>query len=223
MKVGERMGRLVRTSTPPINRTTSSGHTYAFKVECECDCGTIKFVHTSALCRGTALSCGCLEAERRIHGGLSIVGSRAEGRKIHPLYIKWRGMQYRCYNVKCKQYHDYGGRGITICDEWLNSYRSFYDWAMANGWQEGLEIDRRENDQPYRPDNCRFVSQLANANNKRGNRLIAAFGENKTLSDWVRDPRCSVSYRALQSRLKRHWEPELAIIAPPAFTGARIL
>ncbi len=75
-------------------------------------------------------------------------------------------MKRRCYNQKFKQYKDYGGRGIRVCDEWLKSFKNFYDWAMANGFREDLQIDRIDNDGNYEPSNCRWVSAKENANNR---------------------------------------------------------
>ena len=83
------------------------------------------------------------------------------------LYHRWKGMKRRCYNKNFKQYKDYGGRGISVCEEWLYSFRNFYDWAMSHGFSEELEIDRIDNDGNYEPDNCRWVTHKVNANNRK--------------------------------------------------------
>jgi hypothetical protein len=76
-------------------------------------------------------------------------------------------MKQRCYNKNLVRYSDYGGRGIRICDTWMASFQEFYDWAIANGWQAGLQIDRIDNDGNYEPDNCRFVTPQVNSMNRR--------------------------------------------------------
>lgn len=85
----------------------------------------------------------------------------------HPLYRVWNGMKTRCYNCNHIRYKNYGGKGITICDDWLHDFKNFYEWAINNGWQYGLTIDRKENDKGYYPDNCR-ISTYSEQNNNRG-------------------------------------------------------
>lgn len=94
-------------------------------------------------------SCGCLKHEPSNFTHL---------KTKHPLYRKWSGMKVRCYSKKDKRYNRYGGRGITICDEWLNDFQSFYDWAISTGWEEGLTIDRINNDGNYEPSNCQWLT-----------------------------------------------------------------
>ena len=92
---------------------------------------------------------------------------KTHGLTCHKVYTVWCCLKSRCYNKNEKSYHDYGGRGIEVCKEWIKDFKSFYDWSMSNEWEEGLQIDRIDNDKGYEPSNCRFVSQLFNANNKR--------------------------------------------------------
>jgi len=84
------------------------------------------------------------------------------GLSKHKLHIVWNDIKTRCYNTKTKHYKDYGGRNITMCDEWLNSFLSFYDFCINNGWKEGLEIDRINNDGNYEPNNCQFITHIEN-------------------------------------------------------------
>ena len=112
-------------------------------------------------------------------------------------------MKSRCYNPKDKFYYNYGGRGILICEEWLSDDRKFVEWAINNGYSEDLTIDRIDNNGIYSPANCRWVDAKVQSNNRRTNRLITAFGETKTLSQWAEDPRCSVPYGTLNSRIQR--------------------
>ena len=89
------------------------------------------------------------------------------GLRYHKLYTIWKNMKIRCHNQNSSDYWDYGGRGIRVCIRWKDNFVRFYNWAMANGWEEGLQIDRRDNDGNYHPDNCRFVTSKVNANNRR--------------------------------------------------------
>lgn len=89
------------------------------------------------------------------------------GLKNHSLYSVWRNMKQRCNNKNNPEYKNYGGRGITICDEWLNDFKVFYDFCMANGWKDGLQIDRTNNDGNYEPKNVGFVTSSVNNLNKR--------------------------------------------------------
>jgi len=92
--------------------------------------------------------------------------------KSHPIYTKWKSMKYRCYNTKNAQYHDYGGRGIDVCNEWLCNYDSFYIWCILNGYDKSLQIDRIDNNKGYYPDNCRFTTMSENYLNRRSYGII---------------------------------------------------
>lgn len=132
-------------------------------------------------------------------------------------------MRDRCKNPNNPAHHHYGGRGITVCREWDESYYAFKEWAEANGYSDDLELDRINNDGPYSPDNCRWVSHKANTRNTRRSNYLTAFGERKTLAEWVEDPRCVVGRSALDGRLQNDWEPEAALTTPasPGPTGRR--
>lgn len=123
-------------------------------VLCRCICGNHKEVKLENFRIGKPQSCGCIRDERR---------------RIykHPVIQIWWSMKKRVYSTWHKRYKDYGGRGITICDEWKNSYENFYRWALANGWQKGLQIDRIDNDGNYEPSNCRWVTNKENCQNRR--------------------------------------------------------
>jgi len=129
------------------------------------------------------------------------------------LYKCWQNMKTRCYNKKNKGYPNYGARGIKVCDEW-QQFVPFYKWAIANGYDDDLELDRIDNDGSYTPDNCRFVTHTENNRNRRNNRLITAFGETKCMQAWIADERCKVETKTLQGRLDGGWPAEIALKKP---------
>jgi hypothetical protein len=111
-------------------------------------------------------SCGCYTYAARTTHGLS----RGDGGKTHPLYDLWRAIHKRCYSPQYKCAYRYGGRGIKVCDEWHNS-ETFIAWALVNGWRQGLQIDRRNNDGDYEPSNCHFVTSAENNRNQSTTKL----------------------------------------------------
>lgn len=102
------------------------------------------------------------------------------------LYNIWLAMKRRCDTPSLKAYPDYGGRGITVCDEWVNSYEAFRDWSIANGYDETLTIDRIDNNGNYEPENCRWVDCVAQANNRRSNVILELNGESHNITEWAR-------------------------------------
>lgn len=100
------------------------------------------------------------------------------------IYRIWRGMKDRCYNINSKDYKNYGGRGIVVCDEWLNDFMSFYNWSMNNGYDDSLTIDRIDVNGNYEPSNCRWVTQKQQQRNRRNNKLFTYNGEVHYLSEW---------------------------------------
>lgn len=124
----------------------------------------------------------------------------------------WRQMRSRCNDTKDSRY---GGRGIAVCPEW-SDYGTFRSWALQAGYREGLSIDRINNDGNYEPGNCRWADRVTQANNRRNQVLLTAFGETKSVAMWARDPRCLVSEVALRLRVSRRgWDHEKAITNPP--------
>jgi len=130
---------------------------------CVCSCGKRKWVNADALKRGCKKCKSCSNGEHnRIHNGCRT-----------RLYGVWSGMKTRCYNENVKAYKYYGGRGIVVCDEWLNDFSAFQEWAIANGYDENAKqgnctIDRINTDGNYEPSNCRWVSMTIQNQNKRG-------------------------------------------------------
>ena len=126
------------------------------------------------------------------------------------LYRIWKAMKDRCYRKSNKHYHRYGGRGITICQEWQNDFQAFYDWAMANGYSDKLTIDRINNDGNYESDNCRWITNALQQSNKNNCQLLNYNGKTQTLSEWARE--LGINRGTLWSRINTlHWEVEKAL------------
>jgi len=110
-------------------------------------------------------------------------------------------MKERCYNKNYQEYHLYGGRGIKVCEEWKNDFMFFYDWAMANGYNSKLSIDRIEFNGNYEPSNCRWANDYTQANNKRNNILLTHNGKTMTMPEWARE--LTLPYSTLANRRKK--------------------
>jgi len=132
------------------------------------------------------------------------------------MYRAWIGMHRRCYGESSRDMRRlYKDRGIYVCEEW-HDVLAFAEWAKENGCAHGLELDRIDNDGPYGPDNCRFVTRKANSRNRRTNVRVTAFGETKCLVEWSEDPRCVVSYATFTRRVRQYgWDPEEALVTLP--------
>jgi hypothetical protein len=113
--------------------------------------------------KGSLLSC------RQCSSGIRdrSIYHKTHGLRGSPLYEVWGGIKNRCRNISNIGYDNYGGRGISMCQEWSEDFKKFYDWAMSNGYKKGLQIDRIDNDSDYEPDNCRFTSRFINMSNTR--------------------------------------------------------
>ncbi len=168
---------------------------------CRCECGTEKEIRVYDLvdgCSNGCMSCRRSRGERNSnyrHGGTAAHWQSK-------LYQVWSAAKSRCCNPKNKDWEFYGGRGILFCEEWLD-FGVFQEWAIQNGYREGLELDRQNNDVGYSPANCRFVTHAANSGNRRSSYRLTLFGETKSLKEWSRDPRCLVSYQSLRNHFHK--------------------
>lgn len=158
----------------------------------KCTCGTQKTVLGAELKRGDSKSCGCWGYKR--------VGdaARTHGKTHSRLYRVWCNIKGRCYKPSEASYPNYGGRGIIVCEEWKNDFQAFYDWAMANGYDENAPrfqctIDRIDNNGNYCPENCRWVDRYVQANNVKKNVFITYNGERLTIAQFARKYNLSVN------------------------------
>lgn len=197
---GKRFGKLTVLSYA----YSKDGHTYW---NCHCDCGNDVITIGTRLNKGNTKSCGCYNAESKTTHGLS----------NHPLYAVYSTMKQRCYNPNSKDYYLYGGKGIIICKEWLkedNCFLNFYNWAMDNGYEKGLEIDRIDSNKNYEPNNCRWVDDIRQANNTSKNMILEINNKKMTFSDWCRYYKVENDKNTIWGRIHRGWNIEEAFETP---------
>lgn len=126
---------------------------------------------------------------------------------------KWYHMKSRCFNKNCERYPRYGGRGITICEDWL-IFNNFYYWSINNGYKIGLTIERINNDGNYEPSNCTFIDKDKQLLNTSRTIYLTCFNETKTAQEWIKDPRCKLSIKQIYSRYNYGW-PDDRILTEP--------
>lgn len=160
---------------------------------CLCDCGNYVLVKRDHLTSAHTKSCGCLSREKTSERMLT------HGQTNTRVYSIWAGMKNRCQNPNLKSYHYYGGRGISVCEEWEHSFESFYEWAMTNGYKKKLTIDRIDVNGNYEPNNCRWATSREQANNRRSNYSVTFNGETTTLAEFSR--KYGFNYSTLISRI----------------------
>lgn len=168
---------------------------------CKCICGVETVVDTRNLISGHTKSCGCSRHKTPSNATHKL--------RQHKLYNVWNGIKQRCNNPNNNRYKDYGGRGISICKEWNDNFKSFYDWAYANGYNENAEygkctIDRINVNGNYEPNNCRWIDIKTQSNNRRNNHLITYNGEAKTIAEWSRI--LNIKRTTILERLNKKWE-----------------
>lgn len=194
---GQKFGRLTAVSHSGKNK-----HNHSLWL-CKCDCGNTKIVELSSLTKNRTRSCGCLDKEahilrpnRKTHGMC--------GTRIHRI---WKVMKNRCLNPNTPDYKRwYGGRGVTVCEEWKNSFQAFYEWAMANGYNDTLSIDRIDENGNYEPSNCRWADATTQARNTRQVVPITYKGETHCLAEWAEI--LNIPVHVLRQRKHHGWTIE---------------
>lgn len=205
---GQRFGRLTVIGVGEKPPESKRRRTYWL---CTCECGKTVAVASDKLIRGDTKSCGCLKSELATER-IKKYGKphKTHGKSGTRLYNIYNHMKRRCYDARCAKYIDYGARGIIICNEWLNSFENFYDWAILNGYAENLSIDRIDVNGNYCPENCRWASDKTQANNKRSNKVVSVNGENFTLAQ-LRD-KTGIPIATLSWRLSHGWSGEQLLV-----------
>lgn len=192
---GRRFGKLVALhSIGVIDKTRS------VIWRCLCDCGNHRDASCGHLNAGAATHCGCFNVHR------------THGETKSKMFNRWSSIKNRCTNPRNYHYANYGGRGITICDEWSDSYEAFKKWALANGYEEGLQLDRIDNEKGYSPENCRYVTPQVNCNNKRTNKTVEYRSQTFTIAELSRY--MGVADHLISTRLKKGWSVENAVHTP---------
>ena len=188
-----------------IQRAENKGHDTAWL--CRCNCGRECVVRAFSLKRGTTKSCGCLA--REVTSEWSRRVNTKHGKHKTRLHTIWALMKDRCYNKKSKSYKNYGGRGITVCDEWRNDFIAFDEWANTNGYNDMLTIDRIDVNGNYEPSNCRWITLQEQAFNKRTSRFVEYNGKKKTVAEWAKE--IGLGRKTLEYRLDAGWPLEKAL------------
>lgn len=187
---GTRFGRLVVVEL--IGKAANGKYQW----KCKCDCGNYTIVKGNSLTTSHTKSCGCLEKETKREVNTT------HGLRRHPLYGVWLNMKGRCYNSNNSHFKYYGGKGITVCNEWKNNFKLFYDWMINNGYEKGMSIDRIDNYLGYSPDNCRIIPFNKQSSNRTTNYAIMYEGLPYTIAELSK--LLNVKSSTLYSKLRRH-------------------
>ena len=200
---GKQFGKLTVVSIAERKRDRGGASRIWWK--CKCECGNECVIRASALTKKTGFqqSCGCLRHKGNPKHGLYHT-------RLHKI---WSNMKTRCLNPNSPRYKDYGGRGITICEEWQEDFISFYSWAIEHGYREDLTIDRINNDGNYEPSNCRWADSFMQRRNRKDTHLISYNGETLTAKEWSK--KIGGNDHLVGYRLRAGWDEIRAITTPP--------
>ena len=181
---------------------TGAGKSVYWK--CLCDCGNITIVRGSNLKNGSVKSCGC-----RIYKSHNATHNMSKTR----IYREWASIKNRCYNKNNKSFKDYGGRGIKVCNEWLNSFETFKEWAYSNGYEDNLTIERKDVDGDYCPSNCTWIPFNEQQRNRKICYSFEYHGRKQDLSSWCKE--LNLPYKNIHNRIyKLGWSFDRAISEP---------
>lgn len=203
--IGKRFGRwsVVDTAEPKITKDNRKIRYWL----CLCDCGIKRIVREQSLTSGKSKSCGCYHSDIMHDVGAKI--NTTHGMSTSRLYGIFKHMHNRCNNTKDVRYKCYGGRGISVTSEW-DSFETFKDWALSNGYTESLSIDRINVNGGYSPDNCRWVDAKTQANNKSNNKCYTYNGNTHNIGEWSQI--MNIPYKKLWKRLHNGWDIEKALM-----------
>jgi hypothetical protein len=174
--------------------------------KCVCDCGKEIIVSERSLKSGNTKSCGCLNHDKIIERNTKHNLSRTR------LYKEYHGMKKRCYNKNARSYKDYGKKGIVMCKQWLDDFVQFYEWALANGYSDGLTIERIDIRQNYCPENCKWIPIGEQAKNTSRNKYYEINGIKHLIGDWCKI--YDIPFTCVRHRLERGWDLQKALSTP---------
>lgn len=173
---------------------------------CICKCGNEFIARATDIRTGNTKSCGCLNRE--------LAGNRARkhGNRNSRLYTIWNNMKMRCSNPSSISFKNYGGKGIKVCDEWFDTFESFYKWSINNGYHDSLTLDRIDSNGDYKPSNCRWATMKEQQNNRGNNNTLTYKNVQHTLAEW--SDITGIPYDTLWTRIKRGWSVEKSLTQP---------
>lgn len=194
---GKRYGRWV------VLEQAEPGKGYSTRWLCKCDCGTVKSADGQLLRTGKSQSCGCMSEERRIQIPNSIMN---DDERLRAIYISIRSA---CEQPKDPKYHKFGGKGITVCDEWKRSFQAFAEWSKKNGYTSGAFLLRYDVNQGYTPYNSKWAHSSNEGNGRKGSIMLTANGETHSIAEWTRIT--GLNRSSIEERLLRGATPEEAV------------
>lgn len=198
--VGQKFGRLTVLSEGRDGKNEQI-------FNCICDCGNYISSIKHNVIKGNTLSCGCLHKDKCRE---LLTTHNKSNTNLYRRYLK---IKDRCYNNKCKAYKNYGGRGIKMCEEWSNNFLSFYDWAINNGYEQNLTIERIDVNGDYCPENCKWITLAEQCKNKRSNIVITFNNKTQILADWARE--LNLNPETIRNRMKKYGNDNLELILKP--------
>lgn len=204
---GERFGKLIVVKRAD-DYVSPSGRR-CVRWNCVCDCGKEIVVSASHLKSGDTTSCGCYGKQRRVEGKLA----NSHGMSRERIYHLFQNMKYRCNNPKSPNYSAYGGRGIAVCNEWMqkDGFERFYSWAISNGYRDDLSLDRIDVNGDYSPHNCRWADSETQHNNTQNSVKITFNGKTMTAAQWAKE--IGVDRHTIYDRI-RSGKPIKEILGP---------
>lgn len=203
---GAKIGRILVLSEAPLSR---DGRT---NWNCVCECGTKKIMSGKVLRRKSTVSCGCY-GRALVNGGLALKHGATKNRKATNLYTRWLAMKARCYDEKSQYYSRYGGRGISVCKDWKDSFEAFKLWAESNGFEDKLILDRVDFDLGYSPTNCRWVTAKESANNTSRTVFVEVLGVGRVSLSAAAE-KFGVPLERVRDRLNLGWDIDSALRMP---------
>lgn len=209
--VGNKYGRLTVIKfdhSKPVVLKNGIKNGFRYFYLCQCECGAYTITSRNALFCGESKSCGCYRKEQAYKANYKL--NKYTNTRLYGIWIK---AKQRCNNPNNHAFKNYGGRGITMCKEWFNNSKTFIDWAMTNGYQENLTLDRIDVNGNYEPNNCRWVDMKTQCNNKRNNHNLTFNGETHTIKEWAAI--IGIKRETLRNRINYFgWSIEKALTTP---------